>query len=118
MSKVGIIVLADVESHGDLGRVVNALITAKEFKEAGDEVEIVFDGAATQWPGLLSDEGHRAHRLYDDVVDKVSGACGYCAHAFEAEAGVRDAGVKLLDEFHGHPSIRGMVNRGFQIITF
>jgi hypothetical protein len=118
MSRVGIIVLADVESHGDLGRVVNALMTAKEFKEAGDEAGIVFDGAGTQWPGLLSDQGHRAHRLYDDVVDKVRGACAYCAHAFEAEAGVRTAGVKLLDEYHGHPSIRGLVTRGFQIISF
>lgn len=118
MSKVGIVVLADVVTHGDLGRVVNALMTAKEFKEAGDEVQIVFDGAGTQWPGVLSDESHRGHRLYEDVADAVSGACGYCAHAFETEATVRDAGVKLLDEFHGHPSIRSLVNRGYQIITF
>ncbi|MEU2334707.1 hypothetical protein ABZ608_14115 [Streptomyces sp. NPDC013172] len=34
---VALIVLANAESHADLGRVVNALVTAKEFKEGGDE---------------------------------------------------------------------------------
>lgn len=29
MNKVAILVLADTETHGDLGRVHNALITAK-----------------------------------------------------------------------------------------
>lgn len=48
--KAAILVLADVESHGDLGRVVNAMIAAQEFKEAGDDVQLVFDGAGTQWP--------------------------------------------------------------------
>jgi hypothetical protein len=38
----------------DLSRVVNAMRTAKEFAEAGDDVELVFDGAGTQWPGVLA----------------------------------------------------------------
>jgi hypothetical protein len=37
--KAAIVVLADTETHGDLGRVVNALVVAKEFKEAGDDVK-------------------------------------------------------------------------------
>jgi hypothetical protein len=49
MPKAAIIVLADTETHGDLGRVVNALEAVKELKEARDEVKLIFDGAGTQW---------------------------------------------------------------------
>ncbi len=35
MMKVAVIVLADTETHADLARVVNALITVQEFKEEG-----------------------------------------------------------------------------------
>ena len=42
--------------------IVNAMTIAKEFKEAGDEVSLIFDGGGTTWiPELASDE-HRAHR--------------------------------------------------------
>ncbi|HET8894893.1 MAG TPA: hypothetical protein VFM96_12425, partial [Gaiellaceae bacterium] len=33
MDKVAIVVLADTETHADLGRLVNALMTADEFRE-------------------------------------------------------------------------------------
>jgi hypothetical protein len=35
MTKVAILILADTESNEGLGRVVNALSVAKEFKEEG-----------------------------------------------------------------------------------
>lgn len=50
MPKAAIVVLADTATHADLGRVVNALITTKEFKDAGVDVRLIFDGAATQGP--------------------------------------------------------------------
>jgi len=28
------------------------------------------------------------------------------------------AGVRLLDEFNGHPSIRGLISNGYQVLTF
>ncbi|MGH3948591.1 MAG: hypothetical protein ACRDSE_05645 [Pseudonocardiaceae bacterium] len=118
MTKVAIVVLADVESHADLGRVVNALIATKEFKDGGDDVRLIFDGAGTQWPGVLSDPGHRAHKAYQAVSDMVTGACSYCAHAFHAEDKVQDADVELLDEYEGHPSIKRLVDVGYQVITF
>lgn len=118
MNRVAILVLADTETHGDLGRVVNAMVAAKEFSEAGDDVQLVFDGAGTQWLGLLSDPEHKAHPLFERVRDVVSGACGYCSRAFDAEHGVHHAHVKLLEEYDDHPSIRGLVDAGYQVITF
>jgi hypothetical protein len=118
MAKAAILVLADTETRGDLGRVVNGLMTAKEFKEAGDDVRIIFDGAATKWPGVLSDPQHKYHKLFGQVADRISGACGYCARAFDAERGVERAHVHLLDEYEGHPSVRSLVADGFQVLTF
>ena len=36
MVRIGVVVIADTETHGDLGRVVNALLTVREAREAGD----------------------------------------------------------------------------------
>lgn len=118
MNPVAILVLADTQTHGDLGRVVNALMVARELKEAGDDVQVIFDGAGTQWLGELSNSDHKAHRLFEQVRDVVSGACGYCARAFDAEEGVAHAEVKVLEEYHDHPSIRGLLTSGHQVITF
>ncbi|MEX2536660.1 MAG: hypothetical protein WD273_13775 [Trueperaceae bacterium] len=118
MSKIAIVVLADTETHGDLGRAVNALQVASEFKGAGDDVAIIFDGAGTKWIPVLDDESHRRHKLWMQVKDKVAGACAYCSAAFGAKAGVEAAGIELLDDYDNHPSLRSYVENGYQIITF
>ncbi|MBI3181533.1 MAG: DsrE family protein [Myxococcales bacterium] len=118
MVKVAIVVLADTESHGDLGRVANALELAKELKQAGDSVELIFDGAGTKWVPGLADPSHKAHPLFKEVREKVRGACAFCAGAFGATAGVKAADTKLLGEFEGHPSLRRLLVDGYQIVTF
>lgn len=116
--KTAIIVLADDETHEGLGRVVNAMVAAKEMLDAGDEVKLIFDGGGTVWPGELAEEEHQSHRLWESVRDSVHGACSYCADAFDATEGVEGAGVKLLDEYKRHPSVRGLLDDGFEVITF
>ena len=51
MTKAAIVILADTESKEGLGRMANALTVAKEFKEEGHKVNVVFDGAGTRWVG-------------------------------------------------------------------
>lgn len=118
MSKAALIVLADTETHADLGRVFNALVTAKELKESNDDVRLIFDGAGTKWPGVLADPEHQAHSAYQAVASVVAGTCKFCAKQFEAEEGVQQAQVPFLDEYEGHPSLRALVADGYQIITF
>jgi hypothetical protein len=118
MTKAAVIVLADTETHGDLARVVNAMMTAKEFTEAGDDVELMFDGAGTQWPGVLADPDHRSHRLFEQVHEVISGACAFCSRSFDAEDGVRRADVPFLEEYKGHPSVRRLVQEGREVLTF
>lgn len=118
MAKAAVVVLADIETHEGLGRVVNAMETAKEFKENGDPVSVVFDGAGTRWIGELARSDHNAHQLYLDVKDVISGACAYCAAAFHARDAIRAEQIPLLEEFDRHPSLHKLVADGYQVITF
>ena len=47
MVKVALMVMSDTETHADRARVANALTTAYEFKEAGEEVDLIFTGAGS-----------------------------------------------------------------------
>ena len=94
------------------------MVLAREGKDANDQVALIFDGAGTRWPGELDRSDHRAHQLWSDVRDTVAGACDYCAEAFDATRSVEDASVKLLNEYHRHPSLRGLLADGFRILTF
>ncbi len=118
MAKVAIVVLADTETHEGFGRVFNALEAAKEFKDAQDDIQLIFDGAGTKWIVELSKPDHKAKSLFDAVRDRVKGACGFCAQAFGIQDKVPLCGVPLLEEFDGHPSFRRLVAGGYQIITF
>jgi len=117
MTKQAILILAGTESMSDLGRTVNGLETAKEFSEAGDDIKVVFDGAATQWIGELENEDHDYHELYASVREHV-GVCDYCAGAFQVDEAVNESGLTRLSEYDGHPSIRSLREEGYDVITF
>ena len=109
--KAAIVVLADIGTHEALGRAVNAMVTALDFKESGDDVQPIFDGGGTRWPP-------EAHNLYERVEDTIRGACSYCADAFETTDALNDIGVTLLDEYKRHPSFRTLMADGYHILTF
>jgi len=115
--KAAVLVLADTETHEDRGRIRNALETAKEFKDAGDDVKLIFDGAGTKWIPEISKPDNKNNELYTGLKDRAL-ACKYCAASFGATKGIQDAGVPLLDEYHGHPSLRKLVSLGYQVISF
>ena len=118
MTKAAVLVFADTETHGELGRIANALTTVKEFKEAGDDVALIFDGGGTTWIPVLASEEHRSHRLFESVRDVIAGACSYCAGAFGVKEGVEEARIRLLDDYAQHPSIRSYVVDGYHVLTF
>jgi hypothetical protein len=118
MTKAAIFVLADTETHEGLGRVVNALAAAKEFKQAGDKVELFFDGVGTRWPGVLAQPSHIAHTLYQEMQGQVAGVCAFCANAFGAKDSVVSQGLNLIDEANGHPSFKQLLSEGYQVFTF
>lgn len=116
--KLAVILLADTQSHGDLGRVLNALMTVREAAESGDDVRLIFDGAGTGWVGMLAAPDHPLHRLYRSTGSSITGACTYCAQVFGHTEAIEAARVPLLDEYKQHSSLRSLVHDGFEIITF
>lgn len=118
MAKIAVVVLADRETHADMGRIANALELAKEGKENADEVKLIFDGAGTRWIPALEDSQHMLHKSYQSVRELITGACAFCAVAFEVKAEIEKAGIKLLSEYEGHPSLRKLIVDGYSIVTF
>jgi hypothetical protein len=116
MNKVAIFVFADTATEEGLGRVVNALETAKEFKT--DDMRLYFDGTGTKWPAELAKEDHIANKLYESISGRVAGACSFCATAFGAKEAVKAAGVKLVDEHDDHISVKKLLSEGFHIMNF
>ena len=118
MVKAAILILAGNESHSDYGRLANGLEAAKEFAETdGDEVEVIFDGAGTQWIPELEAEDSDYHELYLAIRDDAA-VCDYCSGAFGVSEAVEDAGITVLGEYDGHPSIRSLVDDDYEVITF
>ncbi len=118
MVKVAIVVLADTETHEDMARVHNALLAAKEFKEANDDVKLIFDGAGTKWIKELSKPDHLFHELFELLKGKSTGVCSFCAGAFGVKESVLTSNIPLMEEYEGHPSFRELIVEGYQIITF
>ncbi|MDA8067614.1 MAG: hypothetical protein M0T77_03245 [Actinomycetota bacterium] len=118
MTKACFVLLADTDSHEAMGRMANALTSAKEFADAGDEAAVIFDGAGTKWVPELESEEQRYHRLYSELADQIVGACSYCAAAFGVKDQIEASRVRLLTDYRGHPSLHKFAAAGYQIITF
>jgi len=118
MHKIGILVLASLETHEGRARVTNAVEVAKEFAGAGDSVRVVFDGGGAETAVRIADPEHKMHKLYTDIEEQVEGVCRFCARAFGVLEQAEELDLPLLAEFEQHPSVRGLVVEGYQIITF
>lgn len=118
MHKVAIVVLTDTTPADGLGRIVNALMAAKEFKDGQHDVQLIFSGAGTKWLGELAQPGHQLHRVYLEVKDRITGACGFCATAFGVAETTKANGINLLEEYGANMSFSKLVENGYQVITF
>ena len=118
MNPVTILVLADTQTHGDLGRVVNALSTAKEFKASGDEVALIFEGAGTRAAVQLADPEHQLHAAFKEVDEVITGICRFCAQGYQVAEQAEAAGFTLLSGDHQHPSVRNFLVNGYEVINF
>jgi hypothetical protein len=118
MSRIAVVLLAGSTTPADMGRMANALETAAEAAEAGDELRLIFDGAGTTWIPALADASHKYHDLYLEVKPHITGACEYCASAYGVKQAILREELPLLDEHRGHPSLRTLVADGFSVMTF
>ena len=122
--KSAIIVLSDPNNGEDaLGRVFNALATAYDYQQAGDDVTILFQGAGTRWIGELSRSDHPVHGLFDAVKDNIAGVSCGCAEVFGATEDVEKSGFDFLKDTAvpgtaGLPSLRALAMEGYNVATF
>jgi hypothetical protein len=85
MANACVVPLADTDRHEAMGRMANALTSAKGFVDADDKAVVVFDGAGTKWVPELQSNHHGRHRIHRELQDHIAGACSYCATAFEVK---------------------------------
>ena len=124
--KATIVVLSDPNSSSQdeaLGRVFNALGTAYDFKQRGDDVSLQFQGAGTRWIGQLNKEDHPAHALFKEVEDTIAGVSCGCADVFGGGEEAKASGFDLITDnpvpgTTGMPSLASLVNEGRTILTF
>lgn len=123
--KAAVVVLSDPRSGSEesLGRLFNALAATYDFKQRGDDVTLLFQGAGTRWAGEVTKEGHPANELYRAVEDKVAGVSCGCADVFGATEEAERSGLDLITDnpvpgTSGFPSLRDLSADGFSVLTF
>lgn len=105
----------------DVGAVVNALRYTVELTEHGHDAQLFFDGAATQWPGvLLGKHGHPGREQFVRARDRglVGGACGFCADRYDAAEDCEAAGVTVLGSPDEHaPDVGALATDGVSLVV-
>ena len=111
-----IILQADTDRHEGLARAVHALIYAKELKEGGYDVVLIFDGAGTGWAKLMRDPNHKLHAKFQELKNRgvIEEVCDFCAGAFKVKKDLQ--GAPLIGDFDGHPSLKKWIDKGYQVL--
>lgn len=106
--------------NGDPMCFVHVLLNALDMHGCGREVRVVMEGALVSLAEPLMEPGHPLHRLFIQVrqAGLLDGLCRACASKLGAAAHAEQAGIPLIGDMHGHPSMREYMDAGFQIITF
>lgn len=123
--KAAIVILSDPKSGSQesLGRLFNALASAYDFKQRGDEVTVLFQGTGTRWIGEVGKADHPAHNLFESVKDTVAGVSCGCADVFGATQEAEQSGFELIKdnpvpETTGLASLARLVAEGYTVLTF
>lgn len=115
--KLALLVLCDTTTLENLGRMSNALMMAKEALDNDDELKFILSGAGTKWIAELEKDTHPLHKRYMEVKPYITGACDYCTAGFKQGLHIKNAGIPLIAEYKGHPSLRRLINDGYTVVT-
>jgi hypothetical protein len=114
--KIAVVIYEPIGS--DTSRVYRALKTALEFKDAGDDVVVVFDGSGVESLAAITDPTHKMNPLAVALHDNIRGACAFCVASHGVTDAVKAGGWPLLAQYKGEASIRSLVVEGYQILNF
>lgn len=120
--KIAIVLQAGTEGgHEGLARAFHAVLYARELKERGHEVRLVFDGAGTTWLATFHQAPAGPERRVGDLFLQLRDGgltyevCDYCSGAFGVREALLEKGEPLASRYLDHPSIAALVEEGFQI---
>ncbi|MBW4568553.1 MAG: DsrE family protein [Tolypothrix carrinoi HA7290-LM1] len=123
--KAAIVILSDPKATTEeaLGRLFNALASVYDFKQNGDDVTVLFQGAGTRWIGELTKPEHPAHDLFEAIKDTIAGVSCGCADVFGAAEDAVKSGFDLIKDNSvpgttGLPSLRQLIADGYHVLTF
>lgn len=106
--------------NGDPMCFIHVLLNALDLQANGHEARVVMEGASVQLVPALVKPEHPLAKLFAQVREKglLDGACKACSVKLGVDKGVQEAGVPLIGDMNGHPSMRGYMDKGFTVITF
>ncbi len=98
----------------------HVLLNALDMKDKGFEVRIIVEGTATKLVPELEKEDNPFRALYRQAreLGLFEGACRACSAQMKVLEQVEKAGLYLLGDMKGHPSIGRYMLQGYTAITF
>jgi len=125
MKKVAIVTHMEHASPVDRGRMAHALHLARDLKEGGAQIKLIFAGKSVDWLAQLTnpnrEEEHPFVRAYGNVFDSVredSEACNFCCIRFDATEAATAGDIPIRGEGKDHMKLGDYVLDGWEIITF
>lgn len=106
--------------NGELLCFVHVLLNALDMQARGQEATIVFEGQAVTLVAELENPQNAFHALYGKArqAGLIRGVCKACSTKLGALEAVQAAGLPLLDEMSGHPSLGALQEQGYRVLTF
>lgn len=106
--------------NGETLCFVHVLLNALDMHSRGWEVRIVVEGKVTKSIPELAREGAPFHDLYvrAKMLGLIAGSCKACSAKMGVLQDVQAAGVQLLDDMQGHPSVARFLEQGYEVMTF
>ena len=106
--------------QGEFMCFIHVLLNALDMNEKGYDVKIVIEGAATGIVPEMSQEGSMLYKQYTKAKELglFAGACKACSAKMGTLDAVKEEGLALLDDMHGHPSMAAYIDDGYDVISF
>ena len=106
--------------NGDPMCFIHVLLNALDLHKRGSDVHVVMEGGSVQLTPAMVKPEHPLANLFAQVREKglLDGACKACSIKLGVDKAVQDAGVPLIGDMNGHPSMGTYLDAGYRIITF
>jgi predicted peroxiredoxin len=105
-----------LSSPDNPGKFANPLTYARQLDEAGHEVAVYFDGAATNFFEGIEDHAPPAVEAYEAAKARglIAGVCDHCATVMEVADAVEREGFEISGNDHG-PDTAALTEAGYEL---